>query len=356
MSITPLAATEVATTGLDSIGTPTLWAVTIVAVIALLAVDFLATRKPHEVSMREATLWSIFYIALPVGFGVWVLNEHGSEIGVSYYTGYIVEKSLSVDNLFVFMLLLSAFAVPRVLQQRVLLFGIIGALVLRGIFIALGAAALSAFTFVFLIFGVILLLTGAKLLRDALRGEAEEAPNPNDMRVVKLLRRFWPVTEDYQGTRMTVKQAGRRALTPLALVTVAVFMTDIVFAVDSVPAVYGITSDPYLVFATNAFALLGLRALYFVIEGLLAKLVHLSYGLSIILGFIGVKLVLHWAQTQWEGVPGIGNRTSLAVVVGVLVVTTITSLIAVRREERAAEAEAGAVETDATDSDELPTH
>jgi TerC family integral membrane protein len=339
VSISPLAATEVATTGLDSIGTPTLWAVTIVAVVGLLVVDFLATRRPHEVSMREATSWSLFYIALPVAFGVWVLNEHGSETGVSYYTGYIVEKSLSVDNLFVFMLLLSAFAVPKVLQQRVLLFGIIGALVLRGIFIALGAAALSAFTFVFLVFGAILLLTGAKLLRDALRGEAEEEPDPNDMRVVKILRRFWPVTEDYQGTRMTVKQAGRRALTPLALVTVAVFMTDIVFAVDSVPAVYGITADPYLVFATNAFALLGLRALYFVIEGLLAKLVHLSYGLSIILGFIGVKLVLHWAQTQWEGVPGIGNRTSLAVVVGVLVVTTITSLVAVRRQERAAEAE-----------------
>ncbi|NYI45509.1 TerC family integral membrane protein [Nocardioides aromaticivorans] len=350
MSITPFAATETVATGLDSIGTPTLWALTIAAVIGLLALDFLATRKPHEVSMREAALWSLFYISLPVAFGVWVLKAHGSEIGVGYYTGYIVEKSLSVDNLFVFMLLLSAFAVPKALQQRVLLFGIIGALVLRGIFIALGAAALSAFTFVFLIFGVILLATGAKLLKDALSGEAEEEPDPNDMRVVKVLRRFWPVTEDYRGTRMTVKQAGRRALTPLALVTVAVFMTDIVFAVDSVPAVYGITADPYLVFATNAFALLGLRALYFVIEGLLAKLVHLSYGLSVILGFIGVKLVLHWAQTQWDGVPGIGNRTSLAVVVGVLAVTTVTSLIAVRREERAA-AQAGA-----TDGDELPTH
>ncbi len=350
MSVLPFAATETAATGLDSIGTPTLWALTIAAVLGLLAVDFLATRRPHEVSMREAALWSLFYISLPVAFGVWVLKEHGSETGVAYYTGYIVEKSLSVDNLFVFMLLLSAFAVPKVLQQRVLLFGIIGALVLRGIFIALGAAALSAFTFVFLVLGVILLGTGAKLLKDALSGEAEEEPDPNEMRVVKVLRRFWPVTEDYQGTRMTVKQAGRRALTPLALVTVAVFMTDIVFAVDSVPAVYGITADPYLVFATNAFALLGLRALYFVIEGLLAELVHLSYGLSLILGFIGVKLVLHWAHTQWESVPVIGNRTSLAVVVGVLAVTTITSLVAVRREERAA-AEAGSAEVD-----ELSTH
>lgn len=355
MSVIPLAATETAATGLDSIGTPTLWAVTIAAVLGLLAVDFLATRKPHEVSMREATLWSLFYISLPVAFGVWVLREHGSETGVSYYTGYIVEKSLSVDNLFVFMLLLSAFAVPKALQQRVLLFGIIGALVLRGIFIALGAAALSAFTFVFLVFGLILLATGAKLLKDALSGEAEEEPDPNEMRVVKVLRRFWPVTEDYRGARLTVQQAGRRALTPLALVTVAVFMTDIVFAVDSVPAVYGITADPYLVFATNAFALLGLRALYFVIEGLLAKLVHLSYGLSIILGFIGVKLVLHWAHTQWEGVPVIGNRMSLAVVVGVLVVTTISSLVAVRREERAAEVQAGGVRDAGVTEEELPT-
>jgi tellurite resistance protein TerC len=328
---TPLAAAD--SGGLSTIGTPTLWAVTIGAVIALLVVDFIATRKPHEVSMREATLWSVFYIALPLAFGVYVLTQHGTENGVNYYTGYIVEKSLSVDNLFVFMLLLSAFAVPKALQQRVLLFGIIGALVLRGIFIALGAAALSAFNFVFLIFGAILLLTGAKLLKDAIAGEAEEEPDPNEMRVVKVLRRFYPVTESYEGTKMTVKQAGKRALTPLALVTVAVFMTDIVFAVDSVPAVYGITSDPYLVFATNAFALLGLRALYFVIQGLLAKLVHLSYGLSIILGFIGVKLVLHWAHLQWSSVPEIGNLTSLAVVVGVLAITTISSLAAVKRQE-----------------------
>lgn len=343
-SISPLA--------IETIGTPTLWAVTIAGVLLLLVVDFIATRKPHEVSMKEATLWSIFYIALPVAFGVYVLTVHGSENGVNYYTGYIVEKSLSVDNLFVFMLLLSAFAVPKALQQRVLLFGIIGALVLRGIFIALGAAALSAFNFVFLIFGAILLLTGAKLLKDAVSGESEEEPDPNEMRVVKVLRRFYPVTEEYQGTKMTVRQAGKRALTPLALVTVAVFMTDIVFAVDSVPAVYGITSDPYLVFATNAFALLGLRALYFVIQGLLAKLVHLSYGLSIILGFIGVKLVLHWAHLNWSSVPEIGNLTSLAVVLGVLVVTTITSLASVRRqEERDAEAAAAGVEVE---SDEAP--
>ena len=325
-ALTPLA--------IETIGTPTLWGLTIGAVVLLLAVDFVATRKPHEVSIREAALWSAFYIALPLAFGAWVWAEHGSGNGVNYYTGYLVEKSLSVDNLFVFMLLLTAFAVPKELQQRVLLFGIIGALVLRGIFIALGAAALSAFDVVFLVFGAILLLTGAKLLRDAVTGAAEHQPDPNHMRVVRFMRRLMPVTQDYRCTRLTVVEGGRRALTPLAIVVVAVFMTDVVFAVDSVPAVYGITSDPYLVFATNAFALLGLRALYFVIQTLLAKLVHLSYGLSVILGFIGVKLVLHWGHLTWPQVPEIGNVTSLLVVVGVLTATTVSSLLAPRLSER----------------------
>jgi tellurite resistance protein TerC len=318
---------------IETIGTPGLWAVTIGAVVLLLVVDFIATRKPHEVSMKEAALWSTFYIALPLAFGLWVLRAHGTENGVNYYTGYLVEKSLSVDNLFVFMLLLTAFAVPTVLQQRVLLFGIIGALVLRGIFIALGAAALSAFDVVFLVFGAILLLTGAKLLKDAVSGQQEHVKDTGSMRSVRLMRRLMPVTDDYRGARMTVVEGGRRALTPLALVVGAVLVTDIVFAVDSVPAVYGITSDPYLVFVTNAFALLGLRALYFVIQGLLARLVHLGYGLSIILGFIGVKLVLHWAHLTWPGVPEIGNVTSLVVVGGVLVVTTVTSLAATRRQD-----------------------
>jgi TerC family integral membrane protein len=302
----------------------------------MLVVDFIATRKPHEVSMKEASLWSVFCIALPLAFGVYVLTTHGTENGVNYYTGYIVEKSLSVDNLFVFMLLLAAFAVPKALQQRVLLFGIIGALMLGGTFIALGAAALSTFNFVFLIFGAILLLTGTKLLKDALSGKHEHAVDINSMRSVRLMRKLMPVADDYRGHRMTVVEGGRRALTPLALVVGAVLMTDIVFAVNSLPAVYGITSDPYLVFATNAFALLGLRALYFVIQGMLAKLVHLNYGLSIILGFIGIKLVLHWGHLNWDAVPEIGNVTCLAVVLGVLLITTATSLIATRTQEATA--------------------
>ncbi|MEV0806875.1 TerC/Alx family metal homeostasis membrane protein [Micromonospora sp. NPDC050200] len=314
---------------LSSVGTPTLWAVTIVGVLALLVLDFLVTRRPHEVSMKEALGWSAFYIALPLAFGAWIWSRFGSRQGVEYLTGYLVEKSLSVDNLFVFMLLLAAFAVPAVLAQRVLLYGIAGALVLRAIFIALGAAALQTLDFAFLLFGVILIVTAIKLLRDALSGHEQEV-DINTMRSVRLLRRVMPVVEDYHGTRMTIRQHGRRALTPFALVVVAVLATDIVFAVDSVPAVYGITEDPYLVFATNAFALLGLRALYFVLHAALSRLVHLSYGLAIILAFIGVKLGLHWAHGSWPGVPQIPTPASLGVIIGVLVVVTVTSLRATR--------------------------
>jgi TerC family integral membrane protein len=313
----------------ESIATPGLWAATIGAVVVLLAVDFLLTRRPHEVSMREAVGWSVFYVALPLAFGGFVWSQYGSERGVEYLTGYLVEKSLSVDNLFVFMLLLGAFAVPRALQQRVLLYGIVGALLLRGVFIALGAAALSRFDVMFLVFGLVLVLTAAKILRDAVGG-GEHRVEADQVRSVRFLRRFVPVTETYDGPRLTSRVSGRRALTPFALVVVAVLATDIVFAVDSVPAVYGITGDPYLVFATNAFALLGLRALYFVLEGALSKLVHLGYGLAAILAFIGAKLVLHWAHLRWPSVPEIPTLLSLGVIVGVLAVTTLTSLRASR--------------------------
>jgi TerC family integral membrane protein len=322
----------------SSIGTPALWGVSIAAVLALVVLDFLLTRKPHEVSMREAIGWSAFYIALPVAFGAWIWSRHGSQIGLEYYTGYLVEKSLSVDNLFVFMLLLAAFAVPKELQQRVLLIGVVGALAQRGVFIALGAQMLAHFDWTFLLFGLVLLVTGVKLLRDAVRG-ADHEIDISRMRSVRLLRRVMPVKDGYHGTRMTVRDGGRRALTPLALVTVAILATDIVFAVDSVPAVYGITGDPYLVFATNAFALLGLRALYFVLEGALSKLVHLGYGLAAILGFIGVKLVLHWAHGIWPATPEVPTLLSLGVIVGILAIVTMTSLRASRRAEvEAAEA------------------
>jgi TerC family integral membrane protein len=307
------------------VGSPLLWALTIGAIVVLLVVDFLITRRPHEVSMREALGWSAFYVAIPLAFGGWVWSTYGAQRGLEYYTGYLVEKSLSVDNLFVFLLLLGAFAVPRELQQRVLLIGVAAALVLRGVFIAVGAQLIASFSWAFLVFGAVLLLTAVKVLRDALAHE-DKVIDVASLRSVRLLRRWWPVTERYEGTRMTVPRGGRRALTPLALVVVAILATDVVFAIDSVPAVYGITGDAYLVFATNAFALLGLRALYFVLEGALARLVHLGFGLAAILGFIGVKLVLHWAHDLWPTVPVVPTLASLAVILAILATVTVTSL------------------------------
>jgi len=226
--------------------------------------------------------------------------------------------------------------VPAEIQQRVLLYGIVGALVLRGVFIAAGAAMLSAGTWAFLVFGLVLLVSAVKILQTALAGEPAEK-DTSKMRSVRLMRKLMPVTDDYRGTKMLVRENGRRALTPLAIVVVAIFATDVVFAIDSVPAVYGITEDPYLVFTTNAFALLGLRALYFVLQSVLAKLVHLNHGLAIILAFIGLKLVLHWAHGVWPAVPTIPTPVSLAVIIGVLGVVTLTSLRSRRKEHVSAD-------------------
>jgi tellurite resistance protein TerC len=313
-----------------SFASPTLWAVTLGLVLLLVVADFLLTRRPHEVSLREAGAWSAFYLTLPLLFGGWVWWQHGAEPGQEFLAGYVVEKSLSVDNLFVFLLLLSSFAVPAALQQRVLLFGIVGALALRGVFIAVGAVALQSFTVTFLLFGLVLLATGIKVLRDTRRGH--EDVDVAQLRSVRLLRRVMPVTDGYRGSRLTVVENGRRALTPLALAVAAVLATDVVFAVDSVPAVFGITDDPYLVFATNAFALLGLRALYFLVAGLLDRLVHLGYGLAAILVLIGTKLVLHWAHTVEPSVPQVPTAVSLVAIVVILAVVTGTSLVATRRE------------------------
>ncbi|TQM79320.1 TerC family integral membrane protein [Saccharothrix saharensis] len=317
----------------EPIGSTGLWLTSIAVLVALLVADFVVTRRPHEVSLREAAGWSVFYLALPVAFGFWLWQAFDADRALEFMTGFVVEKSLSVDNLFVFMLLLAAFAVPNEVQQRVLLYGIVGALVLRGVFIAAGAAMLSAGTWAFLVFGLVLFASAVKILREAMAGHAGER-DINGMRSVRLLRRLMPVTDDYRGARLTVRENGRRALTPLAVVVVAVFATDVVFAVDSVPAVYGITDDPYLVFATNAFALLGLRALYFVLHTALAKLVHLNHGLAIILAFIGAKLVLHWAHGIWPAVPEIPTPLSLAVIILVLATVTVTSLRSSRRVEQ----------------------
>ncbi|GAA6526074.1 TerC/Alx family metal homeostasis membrane protein [Intrasporangium sp. DVR] len=332
--LTPSALTAAPSTATPSIASPGLWWLTIAGIAALFALDFAITRRPHDPSLREAAAWSAFYIAVPLAFGAWLWSAYGSAQGLEYVTGYLVEKSLSVDNLFVFIVLLAAFAVPRELRQRVLLLGVAGALLLRAVFILLGAQLIATFSWTFLLFGAILLGTAVKVGRDAL-SPADHAVDVSTLRSVRLVRRFFPVTDAYAGTRLTVPHDGRRALTPLALVTVAILGTDVVFAVDSVPAVYGITGDPYLVLVTNAFALLGLRALYFVLENALSSLVHLGHGLALILGFIGAKLVLHWAHGVWPGVPEVPTLLSLGVIVGILATVTVTSLLSVRRSGRA---------------------
>ena len=308
-----------------------LWGWTIAGFLALFVVDFLVTRRPHEVSTKEAAGWSAFYIALPLAFGAWIWSRWGSDDGIKFVSGYVVEKSLSVDNLFVFMLLLGGLAVPKHLQQRVLLIGVAGALVLRGVFIALGAVLLKHFTATFLVFGLILLASAWKVWRDAVRGH-DDTPDVDQIPIVRLVRRLVPISSEYHGTRLAVTDGGRRMVTPLALAIVAILAVDVLFAVDSVPAVYGITDNAYLVFATNAFALLGLRALYFLISGVLSKLVHLGHGMALILVFIAVKLILHWAHTVWPGVPTVPTLWSLGVIVAILTVVTVTSLMTSRRQ------------------------
>ncbi|MFB9839469.1 TerC/Alx family metal homeostasis membrane protein [Actinoallomurus acaciae] len=319
-----------------SVASPLVWVVTLAGVLFFFAVDFVLTRRPHTVAFREALVWTAFYLALPIVFGVFAWQRWGANTAVDYFTGWLVEKSLSVDNLFVFMLLIAAFTVPAALTQRVLLYGIAGALVLRGVFIAIGAAAVQAVSWTFVIFGAILLFTAFKIMKDTVTGAGHEV-DVSSLRSVRLVRRLMPVTDAYHGPRLTARHEGRRALTPLAVVVVAVFGTDLVFAVDSIPAVYGVTQDPYLVFTANAFSLFGLRALFFVLQSTLSKLVHLGYGLAVILAFIGVKLILHWAHGTWTWLPEIPTLISLAVIVVTLLTVTLTSLRAGRRQTTVAD-------------------
>jgi tellurite resistance protein TerC len=307
------------------------WVATVGVILSMLAVDLLSSaRRPHAVEYREAVAWSVFYVGIALAFGVVFGVVAGWEPAAEYFAGYVVEKSLSVDNLFVFVTIMSTFAVPAEHQARVLTFGIVLALVLRAIFIALGAAVLAAFSFMFLVFGVVLIVTAVQLFR-----HRDQDPSVEDNAAVTLARRFLPIADHYDEGRLITRLGGRRMLTPLALVLVAIGSTDIVFALDSIPAVFGITDVPFIVFAANAFALLGLRALYFLVRGLLDRLVYLSTGLSLILAFIGVKLVLHYLHLRNDSVPEISTATSLAVIVVVLAVTTVASLVKARRDPTA---------------------
>jgi len=322
----------------------TAWAVTVGLVLVLLAIDLaLAVARPHEVGFREATITSVFYVAVAVGFGVAFGSIAGWGFGGEYFAGYIVEKSLSVDNLFVFVVIMTTFAVPREHQQKVLIIGIVLALVLRVVFIALGAALLSAFSFMFMVFGLLLIGTAIQLFR-----HRDQDPSVEDNAIVSFAKRRLPVTDDYDGAKLVTRLEGRRMVTPLFLVLVAIGSTDILFAMDSIPAVFGVTDEVFIVFTANAFALLGLRALFFLVTGLLDRLVYLSTGLALILAFIGVKLVLHWGHLQDDRVPEISTGTSLIVIAVVLTVTTVASLVKARRDP-SARAHAGSLRAQAPD-------
>ena len=319
------------------------WSIVVAAIILLVVIDLLTvSRKAHDVLFKEAAAMSIFYIAIAIGFGVWVWQTAGSVYGTEYFAAYLVEKSLSVDNLFVFIIILAQFKVPSIFHQRVLMFGVILALVLRAIFIAVGAAALAAFSFTFVIFGAILIWTGVGLFK-----HWDEDPSPEDNAFVKQIRKRIAMTDEFDGPKIFTRINGKRLATPMFLVMVAIASTDLLFALDSIPATFGVTQEPFLVFAANAFALLGLRALYFLLKGLLDKLVYLSLGLSVILMFIGVKLIMTYLHEIWYEVPKIPTLVSLSVIALILIVSTVASMIKVKRDPTA-QAHAGRI----TGSDE----
>jgi len=323
------------------------WLLTVVALCALVAVDFFVGRKPHDVSIKEAGVWTIVWLVLACLFGIGLLVFGGSRPTGEFFAGYITEKSLSVDNLFVFVLIMGKFAVPSQYQQRVLMVGVLVALVLRAGFIAAGAAIISAFSWVFYLFGAFLIWTAWKLVQDARKEEHEEEYQEN--KLLKMVEKRFGVADRYHGTKLWIEENGKRVLTPMLVVMLAIGSTDVLFALDSIPAIYGLTQDPYIVFTANAFALMGLRQLYFLIGGLLKRLVHLSYGLSIILGFIGVKLVLHALHESGVHVPEISIPFSLGFIVLVLTGTTVTSLRASKKQEdREPQAEGDVAEAERT--------
>src|SRR5215216_7410185 len=265
------------------------WLLTVIGIVAMLAFDFVFhVRKAHSPTLKEAAVWSSLYVGIAILFGVGVLILGGQTMGAEYFAGYVTEKALSVDNLFVFLIIMSSFAVPRADQQKVLLFGIVFSIIARTGFIFLGAALINSFAWVFYLFGLILLLTAGNMLKP----EGEETHSADNF-IVRLARRVFHTTDYYDGDRLFTVHDGKRAMTPMLLVMVAIGGTDILFALDSIPAIFGLTQNTYLVFTATAFSLLGLRQLFFLIEGLLDRLIYLSYGLAAILGLIGVKLILH---------------------------------------------------------------
>ncbi len=311
------------------------WGVTLVALVVVLAVDLIIVgRRPHEPTMRESSLWVSLYIGLAVIFGIGVWVTSGATYAGEFYAGWLTEYSLSVDNLFVFVIIMSRFAVPREFQQKVLLIGIVLALVMRGAFIAAGAALISQFNWVFYIFGAFLLYTAVNLARQGHSDEEEFTENV----LIRWSRRALPISKTFDSGKMTViAENGKRMFTPMLIVMIAIGTTDLIFALDSIPAIFGITEEPYLVFTANVFALMGLMQLFFLLGGLLERLVYLNIGLAVVLGFIGVKLILEALHTNKLGIinggepvswaPEIPIWLSLSIILGTLTIATVASLI-----------------------------
>jgi tellurite resistance protein TerC len=316
---------------------PYAWAITVVVMVAILAVDvFVIGRRPHEPSTKEASTAIAIFVGLAVLFGLGVWFVSGPRYAGEFFAGWITEYSLSVDNLFIFLIIMAKLKVPRQLQQFALLVGIILALIFRGVFIAVGAAAIERFAWVFFIFGAFLVYTAVKLFLDYRKHDDDEDEAP-DNPLMRLVRRRFNATSDFRGTKLLVQEGGKRLITPMFFVIVALGSTDLLFALDSIPAIYGLTEEAYLVFTANVFALMGLRQLYFLIGGLLKRLIYLSLGLSIILAFIGVKLVLHalheYHLADWAPFGGeIPIWLSLTVIVVTLAVTTVASLVKSRKQ------------------------
>ncbi len=309
------------------------WTVTVVGILGLVLFDFyFHVRKAHIPTLREASFWSALYVGIALVFGVAVWIFGGSGPGAEYFAGYVTEKALSVDNLFVFLIIMSSFKVPRADQQKVLLFGIVFSLIARTGFIFLGAALINSFAWVFYVFGLILLMTAGNLLK-------HEDERSADNVMIRLARRFLRTSDTYDGDKLFTVQDGKRVLTPMLLVMVAIGGTDLLFALDSIPAIFGLTQNVYLVFTAVAFSLLGLRQLYFLLEGLLDRLIFLSYGLATVLAFIGVKLILHAMHEnnvpfinggEHIDVVEISTVASLGFIISVLIITVVASLLSPR--------------------------
>lgn len=309
-----------------------IWVVSGAAILLLFGVDLFQASRGGEVRFRQAAIATVLYTLGALLWGVGIGFLAGWDWGGEYFAGYILERSLSIDNLFVFVVIFAAFAVPREHQQKILVLGIFLALLLRIIFIVAGAALLESFSWMFLLFGILLLWTAVQLYR-----HRDEDPDVSDNPVLRIVQRRLPFTDQYHGSRFSIQQGGRRLWTPMFLVLLALATTDILFALDSIPAIFGVTQEVYIVVLANAWALLGMRPLFFLVTGLLDRLVYLSHGLAVILGFIGIKLALHWAHTTWKSVPEIPTEWSLLFIVIVLGIATAASLLRSRRhpQERA---------------------